>query len=54
MTRYLDEEQLLDYVTQRVARYKRLRKLYFVEEIPRTAAGKAQVEVIREECLALS
>ncbi len=45
------EEQILDYVAERVARYKRLRRLYFVEEIPRTAAGKAQVEVIREECL---
>ena len=45
------EEQLLEFAAQGVARYKRLRRLFFISEIPRTAAGKARIESVREECL---
>lgn len=45
-------DAVMDYVGTRVARYKRLRRIYVVEAIPRTVAGKVQVELIRGQCLA--
>jgi acyl-CoA synthetase (AMP-forming)/AMP-acid ligase II len=50
-TDYDDEEGLIDYVSRGVARYKRVRKIFFVPEITRTAAGKARVEQVKEACL---
>ena len=46
----IDEGAVLEYVAERVARYKRLRKIYVIDEIPRTAAGKAQVFVVKKRC----
>lgn len=46
----IDESAVLDYVAERVARYKRLRKIYVVDVIPRTAAGKAQVFLVKKRC----
>ncbi|TAK49776.1 MAG: long-chain fatty acid--CoA ligase [Xanthobacteraceae bacterium] len=48
---WLDTEKVLAYVAEGVARYKRLRKLYVLDEIPRTGAGKAQLHVVKELCL---
>jgi long-chain acyl-CoA synthetase len=39
---------LLDWVSERVASYKRLRRIYFVPEIPRTASGKILRRSLRE------
>lgn len=47
----VDEQTLIDYVGTRVADYKRLRKIFYLEKISRTAAGKAQVEKVKQECL---
>ncbi|TAK47259.1 MAG: long-chain fatty acid--CoA ligase [Xanthobacteraceae bacterium] len=50
---WLDTEKVLAYVAEGVARYKRLRKIYVLDEIPRTGAGKAQIHLIKEQCLKL-
>lgn len=34
------EEELMEYVADRVARYKRIRKIEFADEIPKSASGK--------------
>jgi acyl-CoA synthetase (AMP-forming)/AMP-acid ligase II len=46
-----DTESILAFVAASVARYKRLRKIYVVETIPRTGAGKAQIHLVKEKCL---
>jgi acyl-CoA synthetase (AMP-forming)/AMP-acid ligase II len=33
-------EELMEYVADRVARYKRIRKIEFADEIPKSASGK--------------
>jgi acyl-CoA synthetase (AMP-forming)/AMP-acid ligase II len=40
--------ELLDYVAERVAPYKKLRRIEFVEEIPKSASGKILRRVLRE------
>jgi fatty-acyl-CoA synthase len=45
-----DESSVLDYVAKRVARHKRLRKIYVIDEIPRTVAGKTQVFLVKKQC----
>jgi predicted oxidoreductase len=47
----LDTESILAFVATSDARYKRLRKIYVVEAIPRTGAGKAQIHLVMEQCL---
>jgi len=47
-----DEENIMMFVAGQVARYKRIRKIYFVDQIPRTVAGKIQVYRVKEKCLA--
>jgi acyl-CoA synthetase (AMP-forming)/AMP-acid ligase II len=47
-----DEEAIKNFVADKVARYKRIRRIYFVDTIPRTAAGKIQVFLVKEKCLA--
>ena len=48
----IDTKAVLQYVAGRVAGYKRLRAIFIVAEIPRTAAGKTQIHVIKARCLA--
>ncbi len=45
-----DIEALLDHVSQKVARYKRVREIIIVDQIPRTPAGKIQVHLVQELC----
>lgn len=41
-------EEILDFVAQRVAKYKKIRRLELVEEIPKTPAGKILRRVLRQ------
>lgn len=46
----VDEQGIMDFVADRVARHKRIRKIYFLDKIPRTVAGKAQIHRVKELC----
>jgi len=46
-----DEEAIMSFVAGQVARYKRIRRIYFVDAIPRTGAGKIQVFLVKQKCL---
>ncbi len=50
----IDVDEIMNYVAERVARYKRLRQIFVIDEIQRTVAGKPQLEIIRNRCLLLS
>ncbi|MBT5179565.1 MAG: AMP-binding protein, partial [Rhodospirillaceae bacterium] len=43
----VDEEALMDFCIERLARHKRPRMIKFVEELPKTAVGKIQKNIIR-------
>jgi acyl-CoA synthetase (AMP-forming)/AMP-acid ligase II len=45
----VEAEELLDYVAERVAPYKKLRRIEFVDEIPKSASGKILRRVLREQ-----
>ncbi|HET8592844.1 MAG TPA: AMP-binding protein [Solirubrobacterales bacterium] len=45
----LDIEELIAYVAERVAPYKRIREVERVEEIPKSASGKILRRLLREE-----
>jgi acyl-CoA synthetase (AMP-forming)/AMP-acid ligase II len=45
----VEAEELLDYVAERVAPYKKLRRIEFVEEIPKSASGKILRRVLRDQ-----
>ncbi|HKP46649.1 MAG TPA: AMP-binding protein [Pyrinomonadaceae bacterium] len=42
-------EEIIDYVAQKVARYKRIRLIEFVDEIPKSPAGKTLRRVLRDK-----
>jgi fatty-acyl-CoA synthase len=44
----VSEEALCDHVTQRLARFKRPRRIWFVDALPRTAAGKVKRLELRD------
>jgi long-chain acyl-CoA synthetase len=44
-------EELTNFVNQQVIPYKKIRKLYFVNEIPISAAGKVLKRVLREQAI---
>jgi acyl-CoA synthetase (AMP-forming)/AMP-acid ligase II len=44
----LDPDELIAYVAERVAPYKRVRELEFVDEVPKSASGKILRRVLRE------
>ena len=46
----IDEQGIMDFVAERVARHKRIRKIYVLDKIPRTVAGKAQIHLVKELC----
>src|SRR5690242_8629726 len=45
----LDAEELMAYVAERVAPYKRVREIEFVDEVPKSASGKILRRVLREQ-----
>jgi acyl-CoA synthetase (AMP-forming)/AMP-acid ligase II len=45
----LDAEELLTYVAERVAPYKRVREIEFVDEVPKSASGKILRRLLREQ-----
>jgi acyl-CoA synthetase (AMP-forming)/AMP-acid ligase II len=45
----VDAEELIDYVAERVAPYKKVRRIEFVDEIPKSASGKILRRVLREQ-----
>jgi acyl-CoA synthetase (AMP-forming)/AMP-acid ligase II len=45
----LEAEELMAYVAERVAPYKRIREVEFVDEIPKSASGKILRRVLRDE-----
>ena len=45
----VDADELLEYVAERVAPYKKLRRIEFVEEVPKSASGKILRRVLREQ-----
>jgi len=46
-----DADEIMAHVGKRVARHKRVRKIIFVDRIPRTPAGKVQRHILKRECL---
>jgi acyl-CoA synthetase (AMP-forming)/AMP-acid ligase II len=46
-----DADAIMAHVAERVARHKRVRRIFFVERIPRTPAGKVRRHVLRQQCL---
>jgi acyl-CoA synthetase (AMP-forming)/AMP-acid ligase II len=49
----IDLDAVMEFVAERVARYKRVRQIFVIDEIQRTVAGKAQLEIIKKHCLRL-
>jgi acyl-CoA synthetase (AMP-forming)/AMP-acid ligase II len=45
----VEAEELIAYVAERVAPYKKVREVEFVEEIPKSASGKILRRVLREQ-----
>jgi acyl-CoA synthetase (AMP-forming)/AMP-acid ligase II len=45
----LEADELIAYVAERVAPYKRVREVEFVEEVPKSASGKILRRVLREQ-----
>jgi acyl-coenzyme A synthetase/AMP-(fatty) acid ligase len=44
----VEGEELLEYVAERVAPYKKLRRIEFVDEVPKSASGKILRRLLRE------
>jgi acyl-coenzyme A synthetase/AMP-(fatty) acid ligase len=42
---------MMMHVAKQVARHKRVRRIFFVDRIPRTPAGKVQRHILKRECL---
>jgi acyl-coenzyme A synthetase/AMP-(fatty) acid ligase len=45
----LEPGELIAYVSERVAPYKRIREVEFVDEIPKSASGKILRRLLREQ-----
>jgi len=45
----VDGDELMAYVAERVAPYKRVREIQFVDEVPKSASGKILRRVLREQ-----
>jgi acyl-CoA synthetase (AMP-forming)/AMP-acid ligase II len=45
----VEAEELMAYVAERVAPYKRIREVEFVDEVPKSASGKILRRVLREQ-----
>ena len=44
----LDEQSIADALVAEIAAFKRPKRIYFVEALPRNAMGKIQKKVLRE------
>ena len=44
----ISKEEIIEWVKNRISGYKRIREVEFVEELPRTPAGKLLRRVLRE------
>ncbi|GAB3673929.1 malonate--CoA ligase [Salinisphaera aquimarina] len=44
----IDEQQVIDALTDRLARYKQPKRVFFVDELPRNTMGKVQKNQLRE------
>lgn len=44
----LDEEELKDWVAERVAPYKKIRRIDFIEQIPKSVSGKILRRELRD------
>ena len=47
----VDTEEILKFVADKVAGYKQPRKIFIIDEISRTGAGKARVDQVKQQCL---
>ena len=47
----VEEQSIIDFVAEKTARYKLPRRIVMVPRIPRTAAGKIQVHLVKDLCL---
>ncbi len=45
----VSEEDIIEWVRERISGYKRVREVEFVEELPRTASGKLLRRLLREK-----
>jgi len=45
----VEPEELIDYVAERVAPYKRVREVEIVDEVPKSASGKILRRILREQ-----
>ena len=45
----VDEQTLIDFVTEQVASYKKPRKVIFTDAIPKTAVGKLNRKALRDQ-----
>jgi len=50
----VNENDIIEWVRERIAPYKRIREVEFVDEIPKTASGKVLRRVLREKELSKS
>jgi acyl-CoA synthetase (AMP-forming)/AMP-acid ligase II len=48
-----DVQAVMVFVAKVLARHKRLRRIYVVDEIPRTAGGKPQIHIVKQRCLGM-
>ena len=48
-----DEHELIAYVRKRIAGFKTPRQVFFVDEFPRTPAGKIQKHLVRQSLLSV-
>lgn len=46
-----DADAIMAHVGRQVARHLRVRKIFFVDRIPRTPAGKVQRHILKQHCL---
>ncbi|NJN40576.1 MAG: acyl--CoA ligase [Gammaproteobacteria bacterium] len=46
-----DADAIMAHVGEKVPRHKRVRRIFFVDRIPRTPAGKVQRHVLKKQCL---
>ena len=44
----VSEKEIMDFVNERVAPYKKIRELEFIDNLPISAAGKVLKRVLRE------
>jgi acyl-coenzyme A synthetase/AMP-(fatty) acid ligase len=45
----VEGDELLEYVAERVAPYKKLRRIEFVDEVPKSPSGKILRRVLRDQ-----